>query len=185
MRRSLQQLSCWFLRCLAGLFQSCGKRLDAAETLPGVFCRERSRRPALPRRRALVLPPQRWWGGHQVLGKDFREGAIKREFSTEPLIDDYTQCILVAGRTRMFLDLLRGHVGDGANGRLGRHRGGAVSNRRNAEVAEDDLIAPSNEQVLRLDIPMNEPLLMCIVQRLCHLLDIGGHRGERDLSPLW
>ena len=58
---------------------------------------------------------QRWHRSHHLLGTQFGKGTMKGTISTEPFIDHDPQRILVTGRARLALDLLGGHVGDGAD----------------------------------------------------------------------
>ena len=49
-----------------------------------------------------------------MLAVYLHEGAVKRTATRDPLVDYDAQQILVAGRARLALHLLRGHVGNGA-----------------------------------------------------------------------
>ncbi len=63
----------------------------------------------------------------------------------------------------MALDLLRGHVGQGASGLLGAERATAVRERRQPEIREQHLLLPTDQHVLRFDISVDEFLLVGIL----------------------
>src|SRR5215471_8404164 len=96
----------------------------------------------------------------------------KRRSATKPLIDDNSQAILIAGRTRLPPELLRGHVGNGSNRLLGLLGTRALGNDSNVKFGEQDLMGTAEQHVLRFDIAMDQFLLMDVVQSLSHLLDI-------------
>src|SRR5437667_9747950 len=75
----------------------------------------------------------------QVLSQEGHKRTMKRGFAVEPFIDDYTEGVLIASRTRLVLDLLRCHVEGRACHFLFRERGQGVLHYRNAKVAEHDL----------------------------------------------
>jgi hypothetical protein len=47
-----------------------------------------------------------------------------------------------------------------------------MSNGSNVKITEDNLTLLPNEHILWLDIAMNEELLMSVLERLGHLLDV-------------
>src|SRR5882762_1553839 len=59
------------------------------------------------------LLTEQLWRHHGLFGRYLDKGALKGTLSTEPFIDNHTQGILVAGRTRMAVYLLWGHVSNG------------------------------------------------------------------------
>src|SRR6266571_1191303 len=98
-----------------------------------------------------------------MLDRYFSKGAMEGTVSGQPFIDNDCQRILVAGRTRMRLDLFRGHIGDGASHILCILVAGTLSDNGNTEVAEQDLTTLAKQHVLWLDVPVNQLLVMGIL----------------------
>src|SRR5437764_1194610 len=87
---------------------------------------------------------------------------LKRALATQPFVDDYPQCILVACWTWVSLDLLGSHVRQGARCPLGTNieRGRAMGDGGNAKVREQHLLSSSQQHIFWLDIAVNELLLV-------------------------
>src|ERR1700693_5402674 len=99
---------------------------------------------------------RRWRIGemlHSNLNGTFTaEGAV----STEPLIDNNCQGILVAFRARFAANLLRSHIMDGAGGINGGHRGRTMRKSHNAEIAQEERAIGIEQHIFRLDIAVNQ-----------------------------
>lgn len=119
-----------------------------------------------------------------MLGEDFGIGAFKWPHATEPFVDDDAERVLIAGGTCLGLDLFWSHVRDCANGYLRAHRRGTVGSRSNAEIAEQDIIALTNEHIFGFDIAVNELLVVSILQGVSSLLHIGDNSRERNRLAL-
>jgi len=83
------------------------------------------------------------------------------------------------------IDLLRSHIGKRANGGLRTERGTAVRQGRQPKVAEQYLLLPTQEHILRFDIAMDEIALVCVLQGSNYLLDKGDDLGKRNDLALW
>ena len=98
-----------------------------------------------------------------MLTGDLGKGAVKGTIATEPFIDHHTQRILITGRTRFALKLLRSHVARGSRHILHALGARRLGEQGNTKVTEQDLLAPANQQVLRFDIAMDEVLIVRIL----------------------
>jgi hypothetical protein len=73
---------------------------------------------------------------------------------------------------------------DGPVGILGRHGSGTMSYHGNAKVAEDDFLVWSLQQVLGLDITVNDPGIVSMLQSSSDLLGVGNNaRKWNNLAP--
>src|SRR5260370_23992292 len=122
---------------------------------------------------------------------DLGKRAVRGAIPAEPFIDDDAKGVLIASRAGMRMHLFWGHVGNGSGGVLLTallHR--AVTHIRattrvagpeglvydcDAEVAEQNLVIASQQHVLRLDVAMDQFLVMGILQGGRDLLDVGDH----------
>src|SRR5436189_197854 len=103
-----------------------------------------------------------------MLTEHLKERAPKGRFAAEPFVDQYAQSILIAGGTRVALNLFRGHVDGGARWMLRRvgdrapYRGRihAAVDDGNAKIREHHLVIGSEEHILRFNIPVDHALLM-------------------------
>ena len=85
----------------------------------------------------------------------------------------------------MPLNLLRGHIGNRA-GHLLRHLGQrALRDHRDAEIAEQDLLASSKQQVFRFNVAVDNFLVMRILQSGRDLPDILDHLSKRQPLAAW
>src|SRR5947208_16052801 len=100
-----------------------------------------------------------------MLGGYFTERPLKGTISTQPLVDDNPQRILVAGRAWLALELLRGHIVNSSGHILLSQRSRAMSDLDEAKITEQDFVVPPQQDVLRLDITMDQFSIMCILQR--------------------
>src|SRR5712691_4127651 len=99
-------------------------------------------------------------GNEAVFAGNFGSQPGKGAFSTEPFVDHDTKSILVAGRTRAILQLLGSHVGNAAGHGQRSIIVRILSQEGNTKVAEHDLVASADQEVLRLDIAVNQLLVM-------------------------
>src|SRR3989440_9838307 len=102
-------------------------------------------------------------GYEQMLTGDLGKGAVKGTIPTEPFIDHHAQSILITGRTRFALKLLRSHVARGSCHILHALGARRLGEQGNTKVTEQDLLASANQQVLRFDIAMDEVLIVRIL----------------------
>src|SRR5438094_508849 len=108
---------------------------------------------------------------------------MKRAFTGEPLINHDCEGILIAAPTRLALNLFWSHISCCANHLLGALIARTLGNQSNAKITEQDLLVLTQQHVLRLNVAMNQLPLMCILQSLADLLDIGDDGRERQASP--
>ena len=85
----------------------------------------------------------------------------------------------------MALELLRGHVGQRARRLLQGLRARTLHHYGQPKVREPDLLLGSQQEILRLEVAVNEPLLRGILQGRGHLLDVGDDRLEGQSRPVW
>jgi hypothetical protein len=98
-------------------------------------------------------------------------GPDERDLTGQALVQDRGEGIGVARRTgRVALDLLRRHVVDGAD-ELARpgQRVGVVEGLDQAEVGQVGVVVGPDEDVLRLDVPMDQARAVGFLERLGHL----------------
>src|SRR5579859_7076267 len=98
-----------------------------------------------------------------MLEGDLCKCSLKRAVPTEPFIDDDPQCVLIAGGTRMALDLLGSHVQDRPRDVLRVLREGTMCGQRNTKIAEQHLLPRSHQHVFWLHVTVNESLVMSIL----------------------
>src|SRR5262249_53937731 len=122
-----------------------GKSAHSRETLLRVFL-QRCHHYLLDfnrERRKIQAHGRRWFRG--MLERNLCKRSLKWAISAEPFIDDHPQCILIAGRARMALDLLRSHICDRARDILRVLREGTVRGQCNPKIAEKYLL-PGSQQ---------------------------------------
>ena len=71
-----------------------------------------------------------------MLAYNLGHGTTKRAVSCEPFIDNYSQCILIAGTAWLALDLLWSHIRHRPNDLLDTLVAGALHKQSNTKVAE-------------------------------------------------
>src|SRR5260370_30566225 len=77
-------------------------------------------------------------------------------------------------------DLFWGHIGRGTHKGLFANEKSIVGSGRHAKITEQDIIVLPNEHVFWLDIMVNEPVAMGILQSASNLLDIVDNSRERN-----
>src|SRR5436309_2671830 len=99
---------------------------------------------------------------------------LKRTLTAQPFVDDYAQGVLITGRNSSTLQLFRCHIRNSASYLLPTLLvARTLGNDSNTKITEQDIVAAPQQHVLRLDVSMNNPLIMCILQGGGDLLDIG------------
>src|SRR5215472_329651 len=114
-----------------------------------------------------------------MLDSQFRKRAMKGTVSTEPLVDDDAQGILIAGWAWMSLDLFRSHICNRSSYILCMLVAGTLSHQGNAKVTEQDLAASPKQHILWLDIAVDKLLIMGVLQAIRDLLDITDDGAQR------
>ncbi len=115
-----------------------------------------------------------------MFGGDLGHRAGEWALAGQPLVDHDSQRILIAGRARRGLNLLRRHIGNCANDFLiliAR----AVRGNSDAKIREQHGAALVQQHILRLDVPMDQLLLVGILEGIGHLFHIATHRLQRHL----
>src|SRR5438128_1458827 len=113
-----------------------------------------------------------------MLRHDLCHRPVKRAASTEPLVDDNAQGVLITGSAWMALDLLWGNVRHGSAHILRALIAGALSDNGNAKVRKQQLIVLSYEHVFWFDIAVDNALAVGILQSVGDLLDVGDDHCE-------
>src|SRR5947209_11717827 len=115
-----------------------------------------------------------------MLAGNLSKGAMKGTGSREPFVDHHGKRILITGRTGLAPKLFWGHVACRACDVLHTLRARGLGDQSNAEVAEQDLLASPNEQVLWFNIAMDEVLVVSVLEGISDLLDIAQDRGQGE-----
>src|SRR6266852_3963894 len=118
-----------------------------------------------------------------MLDGNLRKRAMKGAISTKPFVNNDTQRILVASRSRMGLDLLWSHVRYRSCHILRSLITRTLYHGGDAKVREQYLIALSHKHVLWFDVAMDESLVMGILQGVGDLLDVGDNRRKGQDCP--
>ena len=169
---------------LIGMFQRGSKVLHRGKTKLGLFCKCPQYNFLNGRRQVGDLLMQWWRRYREMLGGDLKGSPTKRWYATQPLVDHRAQRVLVTGWLGLPLQLLGSQVERGSCDLL-RQSLGAVGLRtgsqcRQTKVTEQNLIPGAKQHISRLDITVDEVLLMGVLQGRCDLL----HRdGTSDMKP--
>lgn len=117
-----------------------------------------------------------------MLCDDLGHRAVERAGTAEPFVDDDAQGILVAGGAWMALDLFRCHVGHGPTHVLCALIARTLSDDGDAEVGEEEAVVLTDEHVFGFDVPVNDTLIVSILEGIGDLIDVGddGRKGERS-----
>src|SRR6266436_9575333 len=100
----------------------------------------------------------------------------ERVGAAEPFVYHDAQSILVTGRLGLASNLLGCHVDECTRSFLLFPGVGAMDKGGYPEITKQDLIVWSQQDILRLDIAMDAPVIMRILQGSCDWLEIG-HDG--------
>jgi len=119
-----------------------------------------------------------------MLAHDLHQRPLKGEVSGEPFVDHNAQRILIAGWAGLALNLFRSHIERRSRRRLDALREGMPGEQAQAKVTEQEVKTLAQEQVLRLDITVDESLVMGILQGSGDLLDIVDNRLQWQTRPL-
>src|SRR5579885_1382255 len=115
---------------------------------------------------------QGWWRAKVMLCQHLSPGPLEWGHTTEPLIDNNRQGILIAGRACLALHLFWCQIGCSAYVFLGSLIIWTLEDHRDAKVAEQHLIARVEQHIFGLDASMDALLPMRKVQGIGHLPDI-------------
>ncbi len=110
--------------------------------------------------------------------------ALKRALAAEPLVDHHAQRILIAGRARVRLNLLRRHIGHRADHLLRVLVARTLRDNRDAKIREQYRVAPIQQHILRLDVAVNQLVFVGILKGIRHLPHIDPHRLQRHHAAL-
>src|SRR5579872_4216698 len=86
----------------------------------------------------------------------FGERACEGNAAAEPFVDDNSQGVLIAGGSRVSLNLFGGHVGDCAYNLLRTLEARTLHDDGYAEIAQENFVAPPDEHVFGLDVAVDE-----------------------------
>src|SRR5437868_1576683 len=107
-----------------------------------------------------------------MLGTQLSKGPMEGTITSQPLVDYNGQGILIAGRARSPLDLLRGHIGHGTDDILCALVTRTLCYQCDAEIAHQYLILSPQQHVFWLHIAMHQLLIVGILQGRSSLFDI-------------
>ena len=116
---------------------------------------------------------------HRHLDRRAPEGSL----ATEPLVDDHAQRVLVTGWPRLALHLFGGQIRSCPRQRRVQHLcAGRVCWQEQCQpkVCQQQLLASIQQHILRLDVAVDEALVMGVLQGRGHLdhIDEGVLEGE-------
>src|SRR5258708_6323185 len=120
-----------------------------------------------------------------MLHSNLCKGAIKGTLATEPFIDDNAQRVLITCWAGMRFDLLGSHVGNGSSHIVWLLEARALGYQGNAKVAEHHLVVWPEQHVFWLDVSMNNPVLMSVLQGSGDLLDVGDDLFQGQARSFW
>ena len=107
-----------------------------------------------------------------MLAQQLGRRALKGRLATQPFIHHHSKGVLVALQTGRTTNLLRGHVDQGAIHFRNMQRVRCGNQQGDAKIAEQDPLILSQEQILRFEIAMDQPLVMGILQGRSDIRDI-------------
>lgn len=120
-----------------------------------------------------------------MLHRDLHRLAMKRNISAQPLVNNNTQRILIACRTRFFAhNLLRSYICH-CPGHI-RHttcRNHSARCNSYVKTTKQDFSLASHQHMLWPDITVNNPLIVGILQCGGNLPDVGHNGIQRDARP--
>src|SRR5260370_3826612 len=105
---------------------------------------------------------------------------MKWAVSTQPFVDNNSERVLIASRTRVGLNLCRCHVCEGAGNILATLITRTLSYYGSTKVAEQEFILSPKQHIPWLDIPVNHFFIVRILQSLSYLPDIADYKRERE-----
>ncbi len=107
-----------------------------------------------------------------MLAVNFDKCTTKGSFSANPFVDHNAKSVLVAGRARLALQLLRSHVINGSGLILYIHGMGCMGDAGNAKVGQQDFVVLTQEHVIRFDVAVDDAFLMRILEGFGYLVHI-------------
>src|ERR1700730_14786754 len=99
-----------------------------------------------------------------MLAVNFDKCTTKGSFSANPFVDHDAKSVLVAGRAWLALQLLRSHIVNGSGLILYIQRMGCMGDAGNTKIGEQDFVVLSQEHVIRLNIAVDDPFLVRILE---------------------
>jgi hypothetical protein len=155
------------------LHESQGKVLHSGEPLSWLFGQGSEEHIFDLRRKIRECIPE---GGRRtgtVLIKHLKGCSLKGSDATQPFVHHNAQGILITGRVRFPLDLLRSHIWNSATETLGAEGTGNGRGQCNAKVAEHQFTLWPDEHVLWFDIPVDHAPLMRILECIGQWFKVG------------
>src|SRR2546428_13755313 len=120
-----------------------------------------------------------WWRRSlEMIIHQLQSIPSKGTLTTQPFVDDNSQGILISSGNWLPLPLLGCHVQRCPYCLLCSLGIGTMSHCRDAKVAEQDLVVSPKEDVLWLDIAVDAPLVMGILQGGSDLFDVRDNGGQ-------
>src|SRR2546426_11415956 len=101
--------------------------------------------------------------------------------ATEPLVGNNGQGVLVTGKDGFPSNLFRSDIGDGSGHGLGTEKFGGRSQQGQPKVTEDQFLRRTQQHVFWLDVPVNDVLVMRILESGGDLLDVEGHCSRWEM----
>ena len=104
------------------------------------------------------------------------------DIAGQPFVNHDAKRVLIARRDWLALNLFGSHVTCRADDGFPTFKPRTLRYSRDTEIAEQEFVLCSKEDVLRLDIPMNASLVMGILQGSSDLFDVCDNDGQRKAS---
>src|SRR5579859_1608039 len=93
-------------------------------------------------------------------GCGHKRSSLEGGFARKPFINNHTQAILIAGRSRSPLKLLRCHINDRSTDSHFVIRIRIASSHSNPKITEQDLVMAPQQYIFRLNIAMDKLMVM-------------------------
>jgi hypothetical protein len=147
-------------RRLTGVLKGSGQGVYAGKAVFRGFCQggQHDLLDGWRQRRNLIA--ERGRRNERVLDGYFLKRSGEGGRAGQPFVEDNPQRVLIAGRARLRLKMLRGHVSHGPRHLFQFCRLGAVRQQRDAKVAEQQPIVPPQQHIFWLHISMDQLLVM-------------------------
>src|SRR2546429_5589497 len=98
-----------------------------------------------------------------MLARNFSKRPVEGTISSEPLVGDDPQGVMVTGTAWFALKLLRSHIGSGACNLLGALVAGTLGHQSNAKITERERVAPIKQYILWLHVTMDQLFIVSIL----------------------
>ena len=116
----------------------------------------------------------------QLVDEGVVVGLVEGRAAGEQLVKRQPEAVHVAARVRPAPEPLRCHVAQGADQVPGAGQVGAVAGLGQAEVGDPDVALRVEQEVARLDVTVQHPLAVGVLQRLRDLHADPGHAPRVD-----